>query len=326
MSLDILTIVPGKKRNTSGGWYAFNAVCCHHRGHKPDKRMRAGIIFGDSPDHWTYSCFNCGFKCGVSPGKQYSKNTRSLLQWSGIDGTQIDRWSFQNFSNKSIYDVGEGYSKPVVITFDKKSLPEDSVLLNMDDPLHQEYVDYLVGRGLNPDDFTYYVSPNSTRERDRKRIIIPYYYHGEIVGYTSRYYEGGGPKYISEQQRGYVFNYDNQPKQGNTCILVEGQFDAISIGGCAYLGSNISDEQVKLISKLNREIIVVPDRDKAGMSICPSALELGYKVSIPEWSSEIKDVNEAVARYGRLPTLLSILEAATSSKITIEMIRKKFTK
>lgn len=324
MNLDILTIIPGKKRNTSGGWHAFNAICCHHRGHKPDKRMRAGIIFGDA-ESWSYSCFNCGFKCGSSPGKQFSRNTKSLLEWSGVDKIQIERWSFQNFSDKSIYDVATG-GKPIIITFDKKELPEGSVLLTQADTTHQQHTDYLASRRLSPDDYTFYVTPDAARERDRNRVIIPYYYNGELVGYTSRYYDSAGPKYISEQQRGYVFNYDAQPSRANVCILVEGQFDAISIGGCAYLGSTISDEQAKLISKLNREIIVVPDRDKSGMGICTRALELGYRVSIPEWSSDIKDVNDAVKRYGRLPTLLSILEASTSSRITVEMKRKKFVK
>jgi DNA primase len=123
-----------------------------------------------------------------------------------------------------------------------------------------------------------------------------------------------------------VFNYDAQPARANTCILVEGQFDAISIGGCAYLSSTISDEQVRMISKLRREVIVVPDRDATGMSVCERAFELGYRVSIPDWSSDIKDVNDAVKRYGRLPTLLSILEASTSSRIIVEMKRKKFVK
>jgi DNA primase len=177
---------------------------------------------------------------------------------------------------------------------------------------------------LSTSSYPFFVTPTAERPRDRNRIIIPYYYNKGIVGYTSRYYEGGGPKYISEQQQGYVFNYDGQHRRGNTSILVEGQFDAISIGGCAYLGSTISDEQAKLVSKLNREIIVVPDRDQAGMSICERAFELGYKVSIPEWSTDIKDVNDAVKKYGRLPTLLSILESATSSKITVEMKRRKF--
>ena len=320
--LDIISIVPGKKRFTTGGWYAFNAVCCHHRGHKPDKRMRAGIIFGDD-NNWTYSCFNCGFKCGAATGKQFSKSTKLLLEWSGVDNLQIDRWSFQNYSHKSIYDNAAD-KKPTIIRFDRKQLPEGCVQLDQTNPAHELYSNYLASRSLSTDDYKFFITPDARGERDRNRIIIPYYYNGEIVGHTSRFCDGQSPKYISEQQRGYVFNFDNQPKRNNICILVEGQFDAISIGGCAYLTSTISDEQVKLISKLNREIIVVPDRDKTGMVVCTRALELGYRVSIAEWSSEIKDVNDAVKRYGRLPTLLSILEASTSSRITVEMKRKKF--
>lgn len=320
--LDILSIVPGKKRLTTGGWYAFNAVCCHHRGHKPDRRMRAGIIQSDE-SNWTYSCFNCGFKCGGAAGKQFSKSTKLLLEWSGIDQFQIERWSFQSFKNKSIYDV-DAVGKPIIINFDRKYLPENSVPVDPANPDHQIHIDYLASRKLSVTDYGFFITPDAPGKRDKNRIIIPYYYHGEIVGYTSRYYDGAGPKYISEQQRGYVFNFDGQSKRGNTTILVEGQFDAISIGGCAYLSNTISDEQARLISKLNREIIVVPDRDRAGMDICMRALELGYRVSIPEWSSEIKDVNDAVKRYGRLPTLLSILEASTSSRITVEMKRKRF--
>jgi DNA primase len=79
-----------------------------------------------------------------------------------------------------------------------------------------------------------------------------------------------------------------------------------------------------VIKKLRRDIIVVPDRDKPGMEICDRALELGYKVSIPNWAPEVKDTNDAVMTYGKLPTLLSILESATTSKITIEMMRRKF--
>ena len=41
---------------------------------------------------------------------------------------------------------------------------------------------------------------------------------------------------------------------------------------------------------------------------------------------DIKDVNDAVVRYGKLPTLLSILQSATMSKIKIEIQRKKIEK
>ena len=60
------------------------------------------------------------------------------------------------------------------------------------------------------------------------------------------------------------------------------------------------------------------------MEVCDRALELGYHISIPNWADDVKDVNDAVQRYGKLATLLSIMQSATSSKIKVEMTRKKF--
>jgi hypothetical protein len=317
--LDILSVIPGKKRRTPNGWVSFNAVCCHHRGHKPDRRSRAGIIFDENT--WSYSCFNCNFKCGNSPGKLFSSNTKRLLEWCGIDDAQIERWSFESYGMRGIIDAMQQQPKPFIANFDTKHLPEGSVPLDPSNPDHKIHVDYLASRGLSPTSHSYYVDSNDSA---RQRIIIPYYYDGRVVGNTSRFYDGRAPKYISDQQRGYVFNIDAQRSKSSVCILVEGQFDAISIGGCAYMGSTISDQQASLLNRLRKTMIVVPDHDSAGLSVCDRALELGYRVSIPEWEDDIKDVNDAVRRYGRLTTLLSILESATSSKIKIEMIRKRY--
>jgi DNA primase len=121
-----------------------------------------------------------------------------------------------------------------------------------------------------------------------------------------------------------VFNLDAQGANWQACILVEGQFDAIAIGGCAYLGSTISDEQAHLLTRLRRKIIVVPDRDSTGLTVCERALELGYTISLPEWSYDIKDVNDAVKKYGRLATTLSILQNATTNKIKLEMMKRRY--
>ena len=60
-------------------------------------------------------------------------------------------------------------------------------------------------------------------------------------------------------------------------------------------------------------------------------MELGYQVSLPEWGlnnegKPIKDVNEAVVKYGKLPVLLSIIQSATMSKIKIDMRKRKLVK
>jgi DNA primase len=119
---------------------------------------------------------------------------------------------------------------------------------------------------------------------------------------------------------------DAQHRDWSVCIVTEGIFDALSIDGVALMHDDINSEQATLLSTLNRQIIVVPDRDETGMRMCDKSLELGYQVSLPEWEADIKDVNDAVIKYGKLPTLLSILESATNSKIKIEMQRKKIGK
>lgn len=314
--LDILATIPRKKRNTGSGWIVFDGVCCQHRGHSADKRSRAGIKFSDNQS-WSYHCFNCQFKCGFALGKHFSPNLKSLLTWCGVDQDQIDRMSFESFSQRSFVDLYRQQQVIYMPAFKQTKLPNGSRLLDpTTDTLH---VEYLKKRGLTHEDYTFYVNDNDIR----KRLIIPYYYNGKIVGNTSRYYDNRHPKYVSEQQRGYVFNIDNQKPDYEACILVEGQFDAISIGGCAFMSNMIGDEQSQLLRKLHRKIIFVPDRDKTGMGVCDRALELGFQVSIPKWEDGIKDVNDAVCKYGKLPTLLSILQNATSSKIIVEMNRKK---
>ena len=94
----------------------------------------------------------------------------------------------------------------------------------------------------------------------------------------------------------------------------------------AVMHNTISMDQARLLAQLNKRIIVVPDRDKAGLEIIDRALELGYSVSLPNWEDDIKDVNDAVIRYGRFPTLLSILQSATMNKIKLEMTRKRIVK
>lgn len=314
--LDILSLIPGKKRYTAGGWYSFNAVCCHHNGHNRDQRFRGGVKFSDDTN-WSYHCFNCGFKCGLTVGKQFSSNLRLLLDWLGMDKADVDRLSFKSFSQRSALEL---YRQAEIIKtkdFHQVSLPRDSRPLDPERDI--EHVTYLSKRGIKPTDYNFYVIDGEVRQR----IIIPYYYNGQIVGNTSRYYDNRHPKYVSEQQSGYVFNLDNQHPDWQVCVAVEGQFDAISIGGCAYMGKNINDDQAALFKKLHRKVIVVPDQDKAGLEICDRALELGFSVSIPNWDSTVKDVNDAVIKYGKFPTLLSILQSATTSRIIVEMKRKK---
>jgi hypothetical protein len=298
-------------------------VCCHHNGHKSDTRSRGGIKF-DGQTNWSYHCFNCNYKCNFVLGRTISYKTRQLLLWCGIDDTQIQRWNLESLEQRDLLDFIIPKKQKVKIKFDDHQLPNGE-LIDENNPLHKEYVDYLQARMINYYEYPFLITPTA-KGRYANRIIIPYTYKNKIVGHTSRFLDNKIPKYINEQQPGYVFNIDIQKPEWQVCILTEGIFDALSIDGIAIMHDDISNEQAQLIASLNKQIIVVPDRDKTGLKICDRALELGYSVSLPNWEMDIKDVNDAVVRYGKLPTLLSILQSATMSKIKIEIQRKKIEK
>jgi hypothetical protein len=318
---DILSIIPGRKKNTSSGWISFNAICCSHFGHKSDRRSRGGLHC-EGPN-FTYHCFNCGFKCNFTIGRTISYKTRQLLTWCGIDDVQIQRWNLESLQNKDLLDFTKP-KKKIKIKFKDHKLPEGE-LLDKNNIRHKVYVDYVQRRGISIDEYPFMITPHEVG-RMANRVIIPYTYNDKIVGHTSRFLDDRTPKYLNEQQQGYVFNIDMQKPDWNVCIVTEGIFDALSIDGVALMHDDISNEQAELLSTLNRTMIVVPDQDKTGLTLCDRALELGYQVSLPKWGVGVKDVNDAVVKYGKLQTLLSILQSATNSKIKIELRKKQIGK
>jgi len=316
---DILQVIPGKKKLTQSGWHSFNAVCCGYRGHKADRRGRGGIRMDG--DNWSYHCFNCGFKCNFTLGKTLSKNTRTLLDYCGLDKDQVDKFSLESLQHRDLLDFAKIIKEKKKINFKEVTLP-DAELIDLSNPNHKLFVDYLIKRKVKPTEYPFMVTPYA-EGRQANRIIIPYTHENKIVGHTSRYLDDRTPKFINDQQQGYVFGYDLQKPEWQVAILVEGIFDALSINGLALMHNTISETQATIIKSLNRKVIFVPDQDKTGLKICDRALDLGFHVSIPNWEEDVKDVNDAVVKYGKLPTLLSILQNATNSKIKIEMIRRK---
>ena len=282
--------------------------------------MRAGVKY-DGVTNWVLKCFNCNYSCGFALGKSLTSRTRQLLIWCGVDPEQVQRWSLESMQHRDILDFAAKKATHA-ISFVETLLPEGSEPLDLDNPDHGVYIEYLERRKIQYDSYPFMVTPYG-EGRHAHRIIIPYTHQNKIVGHTSRYLDDRKPKYINDQQPGYVFGYDFQKPNWEALILVEGIFDALSIDGCALTHNTINDDQAMVIAQLNRQVIMVPDRDKAGLDVCDRALELGYSVSLPDWLPGIKDTADACCHYGKLPTLLSILQSATKSKIKIEMRKKQ---
>ena len=317
--IDLLSYIPQKRKQTSSGWVSFNAPCCVHKGESADRRSRGGVK--QQEDDWSYHCFNCGFTASFVPGRPVSFKARKLLGWLGVDSTDIERLNLESLKRKSLLDLTAERNtiKQTQIDFDEKEVPDGVERIDPNNKLHFHYVDYLKQRGIV---FGYPFLVDKKRG-PRDRIVVPYTYKNRIVGHTSRYLDSRTPKFINSQQPGYMFGYDLQKSNWTSAIVVEGIFDALSISGLACMHETISKDQAQLLKQLQRRIIVVPDQDRAGLSIIDAAVEHKFEVSIPEWPEDVKDVNDAVVRFGVAHTLQQIHQNAERSKIKIEMAKKR---
>ena len=317
----VLTYLPPKRKTTPSGWTSFNAPCCHHNGTTVDTRSRGGLI--SNPDGVSYHCFNCGYKASWQQGRNLSVKMRKLLQWLNAPDDVINKLALTIMQENEGVQVTQQLVE--VPQFNTVPLPNDAIKVSdiTDFDKHSSaIIEYMASRRLQVEDTDYYWSP-SLGYRDR--LIIPFYYENRIVGWTARTVTSGKkPKYLSEQQPGYVFNLDEQRPQKVFAIVCEGPIDALYIDGVALLGSEAKDQQSLLINRLNKDVIVVPDRDQAGSKLVEQAIDLGWGVSMPNWQNDITDIGEAVQRYGRIFTLHSIASCAETSPLKIRLGAKKW--
>ena len=315
--IDVVSFIPGKRKQTASGWISFNAPCCVHRGDTQDRRQRGGIKPG-TDGSWSYHCFNCGYTASFVLGRNLTFKARKLLEWLNMPREEIERINLESLKHKSIEGLlgerQEIVNKLQNIQFEDRDLPADT------QPLNETAEEYLRNRCI-PQDY-----PFMYKTMPRPGIVIPFTHDNQVVGHTTRFLDDRMPKYIQDIQPGYVFGTDLQGATWQSVIVVEGVFDALCINGLAVLHADVNDTQVRLIRSLGREVIVVPDQDEAGMKLVDRAVELGWAVSMPNWPTGVKDVNDAVIRLGRLGTLITIMQARETSKIKIELRKKALVK
>lgn len=312
-----------KTRTTPSGWVSGNSVCCSHNGERTDTRGRGGL-FVTAEGGVIYSCFNCGFKASWHPGKKISKKIRNLMLWMGVPEQEIKKIVFHALKNQSDQLLAPHIA--ALPQFSYTPLPPDTQPIEYDkptsDPQLHAIIDYAKHRKLHTANTTLYWSPEVTYAN---RIIIPFVHNKKTVGWSARtIISHKKPKYITESQPGFVYNMDSQTHDRKYCIVCEGVFDAMLIDGCALLSNQIGKQQATLLNSLNKQMILLPDRDKSGKNTVEQALELGWAVSFPPWEPSIKDAADAVQRYGTLYTLYSIVQHAQNTSLKIKLSAKSW--
>jgi hypothetical protein len=312
-----------KTKTSPSGWISFNAPCCHQRGHARDTRKRAGIMFSEG---LVYNCFNCKYTASWQPGRTLTEKFKNLCRWLGADDNQVKELVFEALKTESTEYEPEHFVEKVKFT--KKELPEGSLPLVewLDARLDAEQeeqliavVEYVVNRGYDPLSEHFYWSP---MPGFTDRVIIPFLYESVIVGSTARKVKDGRPKYLSDQHPFFVFNIDAQDPLNKYVFVCEGPFDALAVDGVALLTNEISQQQAHIINGLGKEVIVIPDQDKAGLTLINQAVDYDWSVAFPNWGDDIKDCADAVKKYGKLFVVVDIIETAQKGAIRLEMAKK----
>jgi hypothetical protein len=312
------------KRHSNNGWTNYCCPMCVLLGHsRPDRFFRFGIKFGI--DEVRVYCFNCRFATGYRLGLPLRMRMRSLLEQLGVserDVKLLAHWAAR-ISHEVAIDPALQKDLQVLPQFDDIDMPQDAKSLqewadlDCNDPDYIAAVEYLLSRGETAATATtYFWTPC---EKLRHRLIIPCYQNHRIIGWIGRAVSSEiEPRYHRQSPSNFLFNVDLLRAPHRPYVfVVEGVFDALCIEGVSALGGTLTDQQIAWINQSEKQIVVVPDRDRAGLDLIEIAIAQGWWVATPcygahqWWDNDIKDAAAAVERYGKLVTLQSIIATKT---------------
>ncbi|MEG2570566.1 MAG: DNA primase, partial [Clostridia bacterium] len=172
-------------------------------------------------------------------------------------------------------------------------------------------------------------------DRFRNRVIFPIIdVRGNAIGFGGRVMDGGEPKYLNSPETALFNKRKNlfalnlaKRSAGDTMILAEGYMDVIALHRAGFdysvasLGTALTDEQVKLISKYKSRVVIAYDSDEAGIKAADRAIQLfrpaGIEVRVLRMNGA-KDPDEFIKKFGkeRFSQIIDRAETDTEYKLT----------
>ena len=175
----------------------------------------------------------------------------------------------------------------------------------------------------------------------RNRVMTPIIdVRGNFIAFGGRVLDDSKPKYINTsdtlvyKKTNEVFGLNYAKDSGkDSLILCEGYMDVIAmhqagftnaVAGC---GTALTNEQVRLLSRYAKEIILVYDNDEAGQKALNKAISLfdqvDVKISIPTLSGG-KDPDEIIKNHGRARFADMLENSSNEVEFAIMKLRRGF--
>ncbi len=175
----------------------------------------------------------------------------------------------------------------------------------------------------------------------KDRIIFPIFnFKNEIIAFGGRQLGSWGPKYINspetmiyqKKENLYGIQIARKNITNKAIFLVEGYLDVISMHQNGYkntvatLGTALTDEQAKILSRLASNVFILYDSDEAGQKAAKKALELietnGASCRVITLDEE-KDPDEFFRKKTPADFYKKIEESVDFLKFNIQFIQKQ---
>ena len=149
----------------------------------------------------------------------------------------------------------------------------------------------------------------------RNRLIFPVIdVRGDVIGFSGRILGDGEPKYLnspdtlvfSKSRNLFALNLAKKTKSG-MLILAEGNIDVVSLHQAGFdcavasLGTSLTPEQARLMSRYTEKALIAFDSDEAGKKAALRAIPLlektGMGVKVADMGAS-KDPDEFLRKYG----------------------------
>lgn len=298
-------------RETTNGWYQVLCKVCNDHGRKG---LRAGFRFdGDTVG---YNCFNCGHTASFNPEENRTMPQKMVTV---LDAFSVPKDDWQQVLFTALQQEGKHTERKQQFTSIEPTEVELPPFFSRIDPNGDEFDQYAIEylrdeRTIDWQDYPFYIGRKTSHPGSLKwhaRLIVPIFKDGKLVYYFGRDLTGlRSRKYLNPdiQRENVLYGYERLLTDTDEPIyIVEGWFDAWHLQGVAVFSNKMTPNQIRWIQRSKRPKVVIPDKYGDGHLLAEKALELGWSISTPD-IGDCKDVDEAVKRYGKLYTLMTVKE------------------
>lgn len=156
---------------------------------------------------------------------------------------------------------------------------------------------------------------SSVYDAFRNRLMFPVIdVRGSVIGFSGRILDDGEPKYLNSPET-FVFNKSRnlfalnlaKKSKSGMLILTEGNIDVVALHQAGFdcavasLGTSLTEEQARLMTRYTQQVVIAFDMDEAGIKASERAIGLlekaGLSVRVLRMQGA-KDPDEFIKKFG----------------------------